>query len=135
MNMETGAMAITCWHCEPDRKVRRELDPDDRCDRCFGKYTPSRVKALLALRRRFQDHGIQGQDDGALAAEVAHVNEILLALGRSGKIKEPALSALVNHVMLGQYQSDVAAACGVARETIRDATKRGLEILCDALNR
>ncbi len=135
MTASTESMgAITCWHCEPDRKLRRELDPDERCERCVGKYTPSRVKALLALRRHFQDHGIHGESDGAMAAEVAHVDEVLLRLGRSGKLKDPAFSSLVNHVMLGQHQSDVAAACGVAKQTIQSAVKRGLEILCDALN-
>ena len=123
-----------CWHCEPSKAERRYLDSEVRCPRCAGKYTPARVKALLAAVRRCQDHGIRRESDAVLAAEASHVNDVLLGLVRTGRMKDPAYSALVGCCMLSMTHEDVAVKSGVSRPVISVAIGHGLDILCDALN-
>ncbi len=110
------------------------MDPEFRCPRCAGKYTPDQVKALLGLVRKFQDHGIHRESEAALSVEAAHINEVLLHLARTGRMKDPAYSALVGCCMLRMTLEDVASKSGVVKSVIHDAIKRGLGILCDELN-
>ena len=131
----TSMTAVTsCYLCEKDPAVRKLLDYRDRCEACGGRYSPAEVKSLLRGLRWAQGHRASSEPQFGRLAEIMVVDEVVRTLAVAGVLREVEISAIVNHLGLGQTQDDVAGLLEVDPRTILRATKSGVAKVTRALN-